>query len=188
MWRYTVAVDLNGVLDTYSGWRGEAHTDPPRPGAREFLQELAREYKVVVFTTQPAERVWRWLREHEMAAYVAEVTDRKPPAVAYIDDRALTFRGDFAETLREVRNFQPYWQQEPKRCAWCSRWIKERYATIKTEKGEKYICGPECMMWYAAVLLGWDEMEKIAKEIMEKVEDHKKAEAEKAKLPNDLPF
>lgn len=86
--KYTVCVDLNGVLDEYSGWKGEGHTDPPRPGADRFLQELANEYRVVVFTTQPAEKVWEWLRRHGLDQWVDEVTDRKPPAIVYIDDRA----------------------------------------------------------------------------------------------------
>jgi len=107
----TVCIDLNGVLDMYSGWKGEGHMDPPRPGADWFLAELSQDYKVVVFTTQPAEQVWEWLREHRLAEWVDEVTDRKVPAVAYIDDRAVTFRGDFEETLREIRAFRPYWRQ-----------------------------------------------------------------------------
>ena|SRR5579871_1432217 len=36
----TVCVDYNGVLDTYTGWRGPDYFYPPRKGAREFLQAL----------------------------------------------------------------------------------------------------------------------------------------------------
>ena len=33
-------IDLNGVLDAYTGWQGPAHFDRPREGAREFLEAL----------------------------------------------------------------------------------------------------------------------------------------------------
>jgi len=107
----TVCVDLNGVLDQYTGWKGEGHMDPPRPGADRFLAELVEDYRVVILTTQPAERVWEWLREYGLDRWVDEVTDRKPPAVVYVDDRAVTFRGNFEETLREIRAFRPHWRQ-----------------------------------------------------------------------------
>lgn len=115
--KYTVCVDLNGVLDMYSGWKGEGHMDPPRPGAELFLAELAEDYRVVILTTQPAERVWEWLREYGLDRWVDEVTDRKPPAVVYVDDRAVTFRGNFEETLREIRRFRPHWKGQEIRSA-----------------------------------------------------------------------
>ena len=112
--RMIACVDFNGVLDAYEGWRGPDHFDPPRPGAREFLDALrARGCEVVVFTTRWPDDVWRWLREHGMADRVAEVTDRKPAAHVFIDDRAVCFRGDFATTLREVDAFTAHWEREP---------------------------------------------------------------------------
>jgi len=111
--KYTICIDLNGVLDMYSGWKGEGHMDPPRPGADRFLAELAKDYRVVILTTQQVERVWAWLQDYGLDRWVDEVTDRKPPALVYVDDRAVCFRGDFNETLREIRRFRPHWK-EPK--------------------------------------------------------------------------
>jgi len=113
----TVCVDLNGVLDMYSGWKGEGHMDSPRPGADGFLAELAENYRVVILTTQPAERVWEWLKEHGLDQYVSDVTNRKPPALVYVDDRAVCFRGNFEETLREIRRFRPHWKGQEIRSA-----------------------------------------------------------------------
>jgi hypothetical protein len=107
-------VDFNGVLDAYEGWRGPDHFDPPRPGAREFLDALrTRGFDVVVFTTRWPDDVWRWLREHGMADCVTEVTDRKPAAHVFIDDRAVCFRGDYDATLRDVDAFAAHWEREP---------------------------------------------------------------------------
>lgn len=111
--RRTVCVDWNGVLDTYAGFRGEEHFDPPRPGADQFLARLkAMGYRVVVLSTRSPAQVWDWLRRHGLDVHVDDVTDRKVPAVAYIDDRALPFHGDYEEVLSTLRRFRPHWQEE----------------------------------------------------------------------------
>jgi hypothetical protein len=109
--RPIACVDLNGVLDTYTGWQGSEHWDEPRPGAAEFLRALnERGLRVVVHTTRWADDAEAWLREHGLRELVSEVTDRKPAAFVFIDDRAVRFRGDFAETLREVDEFRAHWE------------------------------------------------------------------------------
>jgi hypothetical protein len=108
-----VCIDLNGVLDTYAGWQGEVTWHPPRPGARAFLQALrARGFEIVVLTVRRPEEARQWLEAHGLAAYISDVTDRKPPAFVYIDDRALCFGGAFDETLRQVDCFQPHWERD----------------------------------------------------------------------------
>lgn len=114
MSKYTVCVDFDGVLTDYSGWKGEDHFDSPREGAKEFLEELANEYKVVILTTRPSDKVWAWLREHGLDKWVTDVTDRKPPALVYVDDRAVCFRGNFRHTLYDIRAFEPYWRKKKK--------------------------------------------------------------------------
>jgi hypothetical protein len=107
-------IDLNGVLDSYTGWQGPAHFDPPRHGAREFLEALrSRGFKIVVFTTRYDADVWRWLRAHGLERLISDVTDRKPAAHVFVDDRAICFRGDFANTLREIEAFAAHWEHKP---------------------------------------------------------------------------
>jgi len=111
--RQTVCVDLNGVLDTYRGWQGEVSWHPPREGAADFLRSLRRDgFRVVVLTVREPGEARRWLEESGLSELVDEVTDRKPPALAYVDDRAVCFRGDYGATLEALRSFEPYWRRE----------------------------------------------------------------------------
>ncbi|HEX5473085.1 MAG TPA: HAD family hydrolase [Vicinamibacterales bacterium] len=109
--RPLVCVDLNGVLDRYTGWEHSDHWDPPRDGARRFLDALhTRGFDVVVFTTRHPSGVRRWLREHGLDDLVCAVTSRKPPAHVFVDDRAVCFRGDFDDTLRSIDGFKAHWE------------------------------------------------------------------------------
>ncbi|HJT86777.1 MAG TPA: hypothetical protein VJ732_02950 [Bryobacteraceae bacterium] len=106
-----VCVDLDGVLNAYDGWQGADFFHPPRPGAGEFLKRLNElGYRVVVFTVRWAPHVERWLEHHGLSAYVSEVTDRKPPAHVYVDDRAVCFTGDFDKALEQIGRFKAHWE------------------------------------------------------------------------------
>jgi hypothetical protein len=109
----TVAIDFDGVLHSYdSGWVGRIPTDPPIEGAQEFICLLIeRNAKPVIHSTRAAESagyagILSWLRKHNFPP--VEVTAQKPVAVAYIDDRAVTFRrtasgrGNWAACLEQV--------------------------------------------------------------------------------------
>ncbi|HUX86127.1 MAG TPA: HAD family hydrolase [Chloroflexota bacterium] len=111
-YRKTVCVDFDGTLNTYSGWRGPDYLYPPRTGAKEFLVELkARGFRVIIFTTRAHDGVWSWLRQYGMEQNVDEVTDVKPPAFVYVDDRGMTFRGNYQQTLKDIETFEPYWKK-----------------------------------------------------------------------------
>lgn len=105
----TVLVDFDGVLHSYErGWTGPVPEDPPMPGAVEFLEMVNRAgYEIKVFSTRcdrPEGRraVEEWLAEHGMAKHISGVTCVKLPAVAYVDDRAVPFTGDWARVLAEI--------------------------------------------------------------------------------------
>lgn len=110
----TVCVDFNGVLDLYQGWNGPGteFRFGPRPGVEAFLTALARRgYRIVVLTAAEPRVVEGWLRANGLDGLVDDVTNKKPPALAYIDDRGITFRGDYEETLRELDAFRAHWEQ-----------------------------------------------------------------------------
>lgn len=107
----TICVDLDGVLNLYDGYKGPEHFAEPRPGAREFLQSLKEGgYTVVVHTTRDRDLVWSWLVDHDLRPFVYGVARYKPPAVAYIDDRAICFMGSFDGLFDRVRSFKAHWE------------------------------------------------------------------------------
>ncbi len=97
---HRLAVDFDGVLMDRGTFGGAF--DPaiclgrPIDGAAEALEELARRFELVVFSSRvrtPEGRaaVERWLEAHNLAGFFADITADKINALAYIDDRAVRF-------------------------------------------------------------------------------------------------
>jgi len=107
-----IVLDFNGVLDQYKGWNGELQDYPPAEGVKEFLESLEENFRTIIVqsATLPIEFVKNWLIKYHLDQYVDYVTNHKPPAAVYVDDRAVTHTGNFKETLEKVRSFKPFWE------------------------------------------------------------------------------
>ena len=129
--RPRVCVDFDGVLAQYDGWKGLDFTGQPVPGAVEFSRKLSELADVVVFTsrccveahreelnepTRPASdlaprlvhSIRYWLEKYDFAFNEIYAGQGKPPASAYIDDRAVACAPQsdpnaFSDALERVR-------------------------------------------------------------------------------------
>lgn len=110
----TVVFDFDGVIHSYtSGWKGPSVIpDPPVPGIKEAISEIrAAGYEVVVVSTrcssvQGQGSVRAWLLDHGIE--VDAVKMEKPPAIVYIDDRAICFDGKPESLLGKIQVFKPW--------------------------------------------------------------------------------
>lgn len=112
-----ISVDFDGVLNSYLTPFTTASelTDPPVPGAIEWLQSLIDKFNVNIFSTrcievegQIAIANWllRWGLSHE-SINLLHFTAIKHGASVYIDDRAWRFEGTFP-SCDELEKFKPW--------------------------------------------------------------------------------
>ena len=114
MAKQTVVFDFDGVIHSYtSGWKGQAVIpDEPVSGIKEAINNIrAAGYEVVVVSTRCATpeghgAVRAWLIDHGID--VDDVKMEKPPAIVYIDDRAICFDGDASTLLDKIHAFKPW--------------------------------------------------------------------------------
>ena len=104
-----LCLDFDGVIHSYtSGWQGAAViSDPPVPGAVEFIANAVEYFRIAIFSSRSGEpdgcrAMMRYMREHltkkygnhgDLIANIIEYPIAKPPAFVTIDDRAITFTG-----------------------------------------------------------------------------------------------
>lgn len=110
----TICLDLDGVIKVYHG----EHRDEIRellPGALEAMRRfIDHGFEVVVCTARDDYIPW--------AAYLTQlvgspirVTQQKPPAVIYVDDRGYKFNGAWSEAvcddIESAIERGPWWKQ-----------------------------------------------------------------------------
>jgi len=97
-----------------------AKTTVPVSRSREeierTLNEMANEFRVVIFTTrgktwQGREAVQRWLGEHGYECDEDDITAEKPPALVYLDDRAVRFDGTNFPTADQIHHEYVPWNK-----------------------------------------------------------------------------
>lgn len=119
---YTVSLDFDGVCHRYDqGWFDGTIYGGLMPGAYEAIHELVRRYAVVVQTARsPLSDVAAWLTSKTGIPTVVDtgetrfwndqskilVSDRKLPALVYIDDRGYRFE-NWGQTLLDLPGFEP---------------------------------------------------------------------------------
>lgn len=107
----TIQIDLDGVLNTYCGNYDENKISAPRKGVKEFLEKLAKNYQIEIFTVRNIALVEKWLIKNKLDKYITNISNIKNPfSTVIIDDRAIRFDGNFDKTYEEVINFIPHWK------------------------------------------------------------------------------
>jgi len=96
-----IAVDFDGVLHEFKeGWTREIPEGKPVKDSLWAIKELTNKgFSIVVYTSRAnLEAVSLWLRQNGFPAL--EVTNHKPIAIAYIDDRGIRFENNWESIVK----------------------------------------------------------------------------------------
>lgn len=90
------------MLNEYTGFFDEEIIPPIKHGAKEFLKLLAEQYEIKLFTTRNRLLASKWLIDNDLDEFISDVTNVKEPCWLYVDDRCLTFDGDFSLLIKKI--------------------------------------------------------------------------------------
>lgn len=114
-----LCLDFDGVIHSYtSGWKGaDVILDPPVPGAMDFIVNAWEHFRVVIFSSRSNQpgglyAMQKYIAEHLKPQFYFLLDDiewptEKPAAFVTIDDRAITFTGEWPD-IETLRNFKPW--------------------------------------------------------------------------------
>ena len=106
----TILIDLDGVLNTYTGNFDPNFIPPIKDGAVEFLKNLSKNYEIKLFTTRNKLLASRWLIENKIDVYFQDITNTKDVCYLYVDDRCITFDGSFTSLKNKIENFKVWFK------------------------------------------------------------------------------
>lgn len=129
-----LCLDFDGVIHGYdSGWQGAGVcNDPPVPGTLLFLEEAAKHFRLAIYSSRSKSfagrrAMKRYMRERFESYLTFSPYHRfdtlyehfewpwfKPSAFISIDDRALTFTGNWDDfDLETLKAFKPWNKRFP---------------------------------------------------------------------------
>lgn len=132
----TLALDFDGVIHKYSnGWQSGSIYDEPVSGSIEFIMEMMwkHQWSVFILSTRDPHQIKEWFenkifKKNSEAGFKVTVindsitkwtekcnlgiTNRKLPATVYVDDRGLTFDGNFENLYRIISTFKTWTDRE----------------------------------------------------------------------------
>jgi hypothetical protein len=113
--RRTIAVDFDGVIAEYDGYKGPGVFGDPRQDVREALRELRAEgWKIIIHTTRGELEIADYLKQHTIPFdEINQNSDYKtagpkPVADLYWDDRAVSYSGNARKDLGTIRSFRTW--------------------------------------------------------------------------------
>lgn len=113
--RRTIAVDFDGVIANYDGWKGPGVLGDPREDVVKTLCELSAEgWKIIVHSTRGEEEIGGYLARHAIPYDEINrnsdyrTTGFKPVADIYWDDRSVWYSGDARNDLQRIRTFRTW--------------------------------------------------------------------------------
>jgi phosphoglycolate phosphatase-like HAD superfamily hydrolase len=109
----TVVFDFDGVIHSYtSGWKGiDVIPDAPNQDVIDAIKSLRADgYEVVVLSTRSADAAGKaaiaaYLDKYGIA--VDGIAAEKPPALVYVDDRAVCYRPGL-NLVEIIETFEPW--------------------------------------------------------------------------------
>ena len=106
----TILIDLDGVLNTYTGGFDENYIPAIKDGAIEFIEKIYENFELKLFTTRNKILASKWLVENGIDKYFKDITNTKDLAWLYIDDRCVNFNGDYSFLIEQINNFKPWYK------------------------------------------------------------------------------
>lgn len=115
------AVDLDGTILSYDGWKGPSHFGKPLPGIIDELGKLKQAgWAIVIWTCRASDYALRaHLEKHQVPydyinkhPWQPTGTSHKIYADVYIDDRALRFEGDTEGLAKRIQDHKASWSDK----------------------------------------------------------------------------
>ncbi len=107
----TVLIDLDGVLNNYCGNYDENIIPSIKEGAKNFIRDLSKKFKIKIFTSRNLLKSAKWVFDNKLEKYIDDITNIKETSYLIIDDRCINFKGDYKELEEKIARFKAWYRE-----------------------------------------------------------------------------
>ena len=113
--RSNIAIDFDGVIHTFDkGWFDGTCYGEPIEGSLDAIKRLSKKYNVIIFSSKALpdrplvngktgkQLISEWLKKYGVIEYIDDITYYKPRAEYYIDDKAINFKNNWEQIIKNV--------------------------------------------------------------------------------------
>lgn len=114
----TICIDIDGTISHYIDWVDDHTFGSVLAHCAESIQELkSKGWLIIIYTTRANnQEISKFLYENDIPFdFINENPNQpenakggKPYADVYVDDRAIGFKGDWQQTLKDIEKFKPW--------------------------------------------------------------------------------
>ncbi len=116
----TIAIDFDGTITNYKGYKGKGIFDDPLPKCREEIKKIIEQGWTVIINTTRAEtwEVQKYLNKHKIPFHYINynptntdlhLSPAKVIADVYLDDRNVEFNGNWEKAIEKISKFKIWW-------------------------------------------------------------------------------
>jgi hypothetical protein len=108
--RQHIAIDFDGTICKQGPFTGNRDIPyEPEPFAKEALTKLSEYFIIDIYSVRAnrkegVEAIAAWMKKYQIP--YSHITDKKGPAIFYIDNRAIHYDGNWMTTLKQVATLQ----------------------------------------------------------------------------------
>lgn len=117
----TIAIDFDATIANYTKFEGKGVFGEPIKGAKNAIGLLKdKGWTIIIYTTRiEVHQIEEYLNQHRIPFDYINHNPKninlncfagKPLADVYLDDRAITFGGNWGKALYDIENFKEWWK------------------------------------------------------------------------------
>lgn len=146
----TICIDIDGTICQHDGWKGEEFFGEIMQDAKEYITRLHNEGNTIIIHTgrNNNELIRKFLTSNEIPFDAINENPKlkgiersgKPLADIYLDDRAISFNGNWKDAYEKIKSFKPWHEPDKRPRQFEHLQILNPFLEYHTIK-EMYICG-----------------------------------------------
>ena len=144
-----ILIDFDNTIHNMDKYNDDKIDGKPIEGVKEALTELKKEgYHILIFSARSSTNhakskplIEEWMKKYKIP--FDDVVDKKVPSFVMLDDRVISFHGNWKDAVEDITSFKPVQDQGKDKLLKHTKWLQLRMKVDKENGVDGYIYAHE---------------------------------------------